>query len=162
MKDARFEETAPAERPLRLKAETEEDLAVVSSLAQDAVGKVADIRWAKAKQRLVMVLNRFRWEDKPAADEAARPYERVQAALTVDCATRVRAAGIEPGATDTVVSVLSLGYEPRGDGDCGGTLTVTFAGGAALAVEVEALEVSLADITRPWTAQAQRAPDHGV
>ena len=47
MDDARFEDAA--ERPLRLKAETPEDLAVLSALLQDAVGKVKSARNLAAK-----------------------------------------------------------------------------------------------------------------
>lgn len=161
MKDARFEDVAPTDRPLRLRAEGAEDLAVISSLVQDAVGQVGEIRWAKGHRRLVLLLNRFRWEDKPAAERARRPYERVQAALSVEGVLRVQAAGIGPGERETVYSVLALGFEPAADG-CGGRLTVTLAGEGTLAAEVEALDVSLADVTRPWAAQAKTAPDHDV
>jgi len=161
MTDARFEEVPATHRPLRLKAESESDLAVISSLVQDAVGKVAEIHWARNFRRLVLLLNRFRWEDKPAADRENRPYERVQSALTFETVTRVRSAGVDPTDGGAVYDVLAIAFAPAGD-DCGGTLTLTLAGEGALAAEVEALQVTLADVTRPWAAQATRAPDHGV
>ena len=161
MKDARFEDAPATDRPLRLRAESAEDLAVISSLLQDAVGRVGDIRWARERRRLVVVLNRFRWEDKPAAEHSGRPYERVRTVLGLDGVTAVRAAGLDQAAPEAVICLLSIGFEPAADG-CGGRLSLAFAGGGTIAVEVEALEAALADATRPWAAQARQAPEHEI
>ena len=161
MSDARFEDADPSARPLRLKAEGEDDLAAISALVQDAVGQVGEIHWAKTKQRLVIVLHRFRWEDREAADREGRPYERVQSALTVQNVLAVRARGLQPTESETVFAVLALRWAPGAE-DAGGTLTVTVAGDGEIAAEVEALEVILADVSRPWAAKARKAPDHGV
>ena len=75
--DARFEEVGHSDRPLRLRAESAEDLAVISSLVQDALARTGDISWAKSRRRLVLLLNRFRWEDRAAAEAEGRPPERV-------------------------------------------------------------------------------------
>jgi len=161
MKDARFEDAAPADRPLRLKARTEDDLAVISSLVQDAVGTVGDVCWAKTCRRLVVMMNRFRWEDRPAAEQAQRPYERVRTALTLENVLHVRSNRVDPADRERVYALLAIGFEPEADGP-GGTVALTLAGGGVLAAEVEALEASLADLTRPWEALAARCPDHGV
>lgn len=161
MTDARFEDAPLSDRPLRLRAESDEDLAVISSLLQDAVGRARDIHWARGHRRLVLLLNRFRWEDKPRAERAGRPYERVQTALSVENVTAVRAAGLDPEDRDAVFCLLSIAHEPAEDG-CGGRLVLTLAGEGAIAVDMEALEATLADVTRPWAAQARHAPDHGV
>ena len=65
--DARFEDGA--ERPLRLRAESPEDLAVMAALLQDAVAQTSEIAWTRRKHRFSLLLSRFRWEDalaKPA------------------------------------------------------------------------------------------------
>ena len=80
-KDARFEAAPLSDKPLRLKAETTEDLAVISSLVQDAVGKPGDVVWMARKRRLIVMLNRFRWEDSADALQSRRPFERVRSAL---------------------------------------------------------------------------------
>jgi hypothetical protein len=40
-------------------------------------------------------------------------------------------------------------------------LTLTLAGDGAIALEVEALELRLEDVSRPYLAPSRRAPDHG-
>ena len=159
MDDARFEDAPFADRPLRLRAETGEDLEVLSSLVQDAVGRVADVAWLPRKRRLVVLLNRFRWEDAESARQRRRPFERVRAALTVDFVLRVQARGIRPEHRETVFSVLSLVFEPN-EG-CSGRIVATLAGGAEVAAEVECLDATLTDLSRPWQSISPNAPHHG-
>jgi hypothetical protein len=160
--DARYEEVPPADRPLRLRAESAEDLAVISALLQDAVGRTGEIAWARERRRLVLMLNRFRWEDRERAARAGRPPERVRAALVIEGVERVRARGLAPEDPETVVALLSVGFRTAEDPeDPAGIVTLAFSGDGDLAVHVEALEVRLEDVTRPWVAPSRRTPAHG-
>ncbi len=103
-------------------------------------------------------MNRFRWEDRAAADRAGRAYERVQALLVVDDVLSVRTQGIDRADRDTVLSLLDLAWTPGEDGT--GILTLTLAGDGAVALDVEALEVTLRDVTRPYLAPSGKAPSH--
>lgn len=158
--DARFEDAPPSDRPLRLKAEDEQDLAVLSSLLQDAVGRVTDIRWLARHRRLVLLLNRFRWEDIAAAETQKRSFERVRTALTVDGVLKVRARGFDPKSRESVISVLTLGWDAGAEG--AGAVCITLAGGAEIRAEAEMLDVRLTDLTKPWEARAKAPPDHEV
>jgi hypothetical protein len=154
--DARFEDGA--ERPLRLRAETADDVGVISALLQDAVGQTSDFAWARRHRRFSALLNRFRWEDAAAAERQGRPFERVRALLVVDGVLRARASGIDPRDRDLVVALLAVGFDPGPDGT--GTLRLTLAGDGEIALEVETLDVTLADVTRPHLATARAAPRH--
>ena len=160
MTDARFEDAPLSDQPLRLKAESPDDLAVISSLMQDAVGKPADIAWLPKKRRLVLLVNRFRWEDSADAKQAHRPFERVRSAVTIESVLNVRARGLAPANTDQAFDLLAILFEPA-EG-CAGALTLTLAGDAEILIEVECLELTLADLTRPWEAKAGEAPEHEV
>src|SRR6056297_253590 len=113
--DARFEDVGGEDRPVRLKAVIAEDLTVISSLVQDAVFAPADLRWAEKKRRLVLLLRRFRWEDRERAEREGRAYERVQSLLTIDDVRRVRTMGLEPGDTATVCVALAIAFETDDD-----------------------------------------------
>jgi hypothetical protein len=156
LEDARFEDGAEA--PVRLAAETAEDLAVVSALVQDAVTSVEDVAWTPKRRRLSVLVRRFRWEDAAAAARQGRPFERVQSLLTVAGALKVQASGVDPADRQTALAVLSVGFEPGEDGS--GTVRLILAGDGEIAVEVECLDVTLADVSRPYLAQAVRAPSH--
>jgi hypothetical protein len=155
--DARFEDGA--ERPLRLKALDAEDLTVVSAAVQDAVFPIGEMRWQKDKRRFGLLLNRFRWEDAEAAKRAGRPVERVQSVLAIEDVRKVVSQGIDRGEKDMVLSLLSVAFEPGEDGT--GRVVLTLAGDGAIGVDVEALEVTLRDVTRPYRAVSGKIPEHG-
>ena len=48
--------------PLRLLAEDEDDLEVISAALQDAIAKVGDIEWDAKARRFTLALNRYLWE----------------------------------------------------------------------------------------------------
>ena len=155
--DARFEDAE--EGPLNLVARDADDLKVISALVQDAVLPVTEMRWQKGKRRFVVLLNRFRWEDRAAAEAARRPYERVRSLLVVEDVQAVRVQGVDRRAGETVLSLLALDWQAGADGT--GRLVLTLAGAGAVAVDVEAMEVTLHDVTRPYAAPSGKAPDHG-
>lgn len=156
MTDARFEDAA--EGPLALRAETPEDLAVIAALVQDAVLPITEIAWEPKARRFSLLLNRFRWEDRAAAEAARRPYERVQSVLTVSDVLRVASTGVDRADRDLVLSLLDLAWAPGEDG--AGELTMTLAGDGAIALKVECLALDLRDVTRPYRAVSGKAPAH--
>ncbi|MCX7889371.1 MAG: DUF2948 family protein [Rhodobacteraceae bacterium] len=156
MADARFEDGA--ERPLDLGVATPEDLAVVAALVQDAVLPITEMRWDRRRRRLAILLNRFRWEDREAAERRGRAYERVRSLLVVEDAVAVASQGIDRSDRDTILSVLDLTWEEGADG--GGVLVLTLAGDGAIRVEAECLNLRLRDVTRPYAAPSGRVPRH--
>ncbi len=157
MSDARFEDGGEA--PLRLIARDGEDLQVISALVQDAVFPGSEMQFTRRDRRFAILLNRFRWEDAPGAAARRRDFERVQAVLMINDVQAVRSQGVPQGDADTVLSVLSLAFEPAEDG--AGEVLITLAGDGAIACQVEALEVMLKDVTRPYVAPSRQVPDHG-
>ena len=149
-RDARFADAD--EGPLRLRALDAEDLTVISALVQDAVTQVGEVGWLKKHRRFAALVNRFRWEGP------TRTPERVRSMLVIEDVTAVRSQGVDPQDKDTVLSILSLGWEPGEDG--AGRVVLTLAGDGLIAVEVEALEVVLQDVTKPYLAPSRKAPHH--
>lgn len=154
--DARFEDAGDA--PLNIGALDNEDLQVLSSLAQDAVFPAVEMQWLPADRRFALLLNRFRWEDLKAAQTGKRAVERVQALLVIDNVLKVASQGIERGDADTILSVLSVAFEPSED--AAGHVIITLAGDGGIRLDVEALEVTLKDVTRPYKAPSRQAPSH--
>lgn len=155
-KDARFE--AGAETALYLSALDGDDLAVISALVQDAVFAVSGIKYSRARREFALLINRFRWEDRAAADRDGRGYERVRSVLVLRDVQAVQTIGIAPGAPDQVSSLLAVQFAPGPDGT--GRVVLTLAGGGAVALTVEALDVTLKDVTRPYLAPSRHAPVH--
>ncbi|WP_212525400.1 DUF2948 family protein [Actibacterium sp. MT2.3-13A] len=156
MTDARFEDGA--ERPLYLQAVTVEDLEVISSLVQDAVFPITEIAWRPRSRLFALLVNRFRWEDRAAAEARGRPYERVQTVLDFGDVLKVSSQGIDRADKDLVLSLLSVGFEPGDDG--AGRVLLTLAGDGVIALDVECIDVTLKDVTRPYAAPSRAVPKH--
>ncbi|SEM22403.1 Protein of unknown function [Roseovarius azorensis] len=152
-RDATFEDGREA--PLNLGAMDADDLRVISGLVQDAVFPITEMTWRPGQRRFGMLLNRFRWED--AGRERHGP-ERVQSLLVVDNVLRVASQGIDRRDKDTILSLLAADFEPGEDG--AGDVLLTLAGDGALRLSVEALEVTLKDVTRPYRAPSGKVPRH--
>ena len=153
MTDARFEDGREA--PLNLGALDADDLQVISSLCQDAVFPATEMTWDRRASRFGLLLNRFRWEEGAAHSVAP---ERVQTVLAIDTVQSVTTSGIDRRDADTILSLLSVTFEET-DAPAGHVL-LTLAGDGAIRLTVEALEVSLKDVTRPYRAPSKKTPGH--
>ena len=156
MTDARFEDADDA--PLRLVAQDAEGLSVLSTLLQDAIFPITEMAYAARRRCFALLVNRFRWEDRDAAERARRGYERVQSLLVFEDVLSVKSQGIDRGDADTVLSLLSITFRPGTEG--AGRVELTLAGDGAIALEVEALDATLRDVSRPYLAPSGRAPAH--
>lgn len=149
---------------LKLAAEDADDLSAISALVQDAVLTVGDIAYLPKSRRFALVLNRYRWESGKPGGRG----ERVRAGIRIDGVLSAQSARIRQESKEVVLSLLALTFEPdnrtaaaEGGADAptvsGGTLTLAFAGGGAVRLKVEALDVHLDDLTGPWPAKARPA-----
>jgi hypothetical protein len=158
MSDARFEDGREA--PLNLGALEADDLKVISALAQDAVFTAPAMTWRPGQRRFGLLLNRLRWEDVEAARQRGRPVERVQSLLVIDNVLGVASNGLDRRDTDLVLSLLAVDWNPGED--AAGELHLVLAGDGAIRLRVEALEVTLKDVTRPYAAPSGKVPDHKI
>lgn len=157
MADATFEDGREA--PLNLGALDVDDLQVLSTLAQDAVFPITEMRWLPKERRFAILFNRFRWEDRAAAEKRGRSVERVQSLFVVENVLGVASQGVDLKDRDMICALLSISFEETEEG--AGFLYLTLAGDGGVRLNVEALEVGMKDVTRPYSAPSGKAPDHG-
>ena len=139
---------------LRLAAVDEEDLSVLSAFVQDAVLKVGDMVYLPNERRFAVALNRFVWEK--SEDGSRKDFERRRTALSFDRVLRVRTSGIERKEAERVLELLAVRFEATDAPE--GKVTLVFAGGALLEIEVEVIEARLADLGAAWATHAK--PNH--
>ncbi|MES2292304.1 MAG: DUF2948 family protein [Pseudomonadota bacterium] len=139
-------------KTLKLAAADAEDLQMLSARLQDAAGKLKDFVWLPKQRRFVAMLNRFRWEDAKGAGT------RVRAALRFDGVSKVQSSQVKRGASEAVVSLLTINFTPNGEGDPAGVIELVLAGGGTIRLTVECIDAELADQTGPWAARAR--PSH--
>lgn len=136
---------------LKLIALDGEDLEVISAHVQDAVVRVGDMGYAAGDKRFAFLMNRYAWE----ADGGKGRGERHRAALSFDRVQSVKISGIDQTAHDGVLELLSIGFEESSPP--GGVITLNFAGGGTVRIEVECIEVRLSDGGAAWAAKARPA-----
>ena len=139
--------------PLKLVALDRDDVEIISTHLQDAVLKIADIRWRPGENRLVLAVNRFDWE---SAQDNDPDYRRRRAVLRFDRVLNLKCRNVDPKDGTAVLNLLAVEFaetEPPA-----GVVTLVFSGGAALRLEVECLEVELADLGPVWAVAA--CPNH--
>ncbi|MFK0331093.1 DUF2948 family protein [Rhizobium sp. NPDC090275] len=140
---------------LKLVALDSEDLAVVSAHTQDSVFKVADLSWSPRDHQFSIAANRFVWEE---AGAKRKGFERRRAAIVFKRVLAVRSVGINQKNREDVLSLLAIRFEQKGEGP-EGTVQIDLAAGATIALDVECIEVQLADIGGAWeTASKPRHP----
>ncbi|MBY5496312.1 DUF2948 family protein [Rhizobium leguminosarum] len=136
---------------LKLVALDDEDLAIISAHMQDSVFKVGDIDWSPRDAQFALAVNRFVWE---GAERKRSGFERRRAALVFKRALAVRSLGIDRQKRDEVLSLLALRFEKKGEGP-EGTIELSLSGTASIALDVECIEVQLADIGGAWEASSK-------
>ncbi|WP_374301379.1 DUF2948 family protein [Ferrovibrio sp.] len=153
---------SPRFLPLKLRAEDVEDITVLSACLQDATMHAADMTFQPRQRRFALVLNRFRWEDEHLADARrglirAVPHVRVPAGLHFEGVLKVQTSGIVRNDARTPLELLSIMAEPAAEAPAA-VLTLVFAGGAAVRLEVECVDAQMQDIGQPYPVR--HAPKH--
>ncbi|MBO6718108.1 MAG: DUF2948 family protein [Rhizobiaceae bacterium] len=143
-------------QPLRLVALDEQDLQIVSAHVQDAVTRVGEIHFSAADKQLAIPINRYAWEKKRRF--FSRRGERRRSVLHFNRVLAMRSVGIDRTSPDTVLSLLAIDFAAT-DAPAG-EIVLIFAGGAAISLNVEVIEVQLGDLGGAWEAAAR--PRHGV
>jgi hypothetical protein len=137
---------------LHLTAFDAEDLGVISAQMQDAVVRFADITYRTRQRRFAFVANRFAWDALPGK-------ERRRSGISFNDVTRVRRQGPAAPHGLTVLSLLAITFASDGKPDSvGGTITLTFSGGHAVALDVDCIDVSLDDLGPAWSTEM--TPEH--
>lgn len=135
--------------PLRLTALDVTDLEAISAALQDAVAQLGDFEFSSRQRSFTIAFNRFRWE-------AGGRKQRVRCGLQIGHVLAARSHNLRQGVEEAVVNLLSIGFEPADAPS--GQIVMIFSGGGEMRLEVECLDLAMADISAPWPAT--RRPGH--
>jgi hypothetical protein len=137
-------------RPLKLRAEDEEDVGVISAILQDAMVAVGDMAYVGEDGRFVLLASRLCRESGTAA------LERVRCGVWFDEVKTVWRQHFSLRDAERILVLLAIRY------DGGNALRIDFSGGAGIRLEVGRILCHLHDIGEPWpTRQAPRHPVEG-
>lgn len=134
-------------KKLKLRAEDEEDLSVISACLQDALIAVGDIKYLPEDHRFVLIANRFCWEAMPCRETAELSpddcFERVHTGVRFENVTAVRHRGIDKLDAAELLELLAIRLE-------GNSVIMVFAGDAAIRIDTDRPLCFLEDLDEPW------------
>lgn len=138
---------------LKLTAFDADDLAVISAQMQDAIILAGDIRYLKRAGKLVLLANRFAWDE---TGDGQRAFHRRPTGLHFDRVIEVKAQRIRQDSPDAVLSLLAISFEP--DEEPSGKIRLDFSGGGRIEATVECIEAALDDLGPGW--KTAHRPSH--
>ena len=146
----------PADLSLKLRAEDEEDLSVISACLQDSLVLVGDLAYFPEEKRFMLVANRFLWErGKP---RPAVAHERALAGVVFGGVEAVTYRGFQKGDRERLLCLLAARYEV----DAGkAAIILEFSAGAIVRLEVTRIDCRVKDLGEPWPALWRPAHDLG-
>ncbi|MDI7774979.1 DUF2948 family protein [Asticcacaulis sp. EMRT-3] len=150
-----FGRSRPAVKPLRLIAQSPDDLPALSALVQDAALRAGDLSYTPAGRHFTLRMNRFCHE---AALDRSGAILRAPAVLRISCVQKVQVRGFDPTRAAQALALLDLSAEAL-DAPAF-ALTLRFAGEGAkdVRIEAECIDILLLDLTAP--RRARQAPNH--
>ena len=139
---------------LKLIANSEDDLRVLSAHLQDVIVSVADIANLKKNRIFLMQLNRFMWEDVEKG--VFRKNKRIRTVLKFDNVMGVSSKNINHSNKSGFLDFLTI--ESNSMPDKSYEIKLIFSGDIVIKVCTEVIEVTLDDQGTPWNSKIK--PKH--
>ena len=138
-------------KQLRLLARDEDDVAVVSTLLQDAIIPGADMKFNRNKSEFILVANRFCWEIPPldgvTSSDGKPVYERRLCGMCIRHVSAVQRHNWPDMWQDALFNLLALRRvdmaEQAGEG---AGLKFEFSGGSSVRLLMDEIDIALADL----------------
>ena len=145
-------------KKLSLVAQNEEDLVVISTLCQDSIIKVANIKWAKKSKRFYLLINRFCWELNDLSKKKSSNMLRINSIMSFNSVLSVKSAGIQQNNNIDITSLLTINYnffnfEKQ-------AIDLIFSGNSQITLNIECIDVFLKDISEPFEGTTSKQPKH--
>ena len=139
---------------LKLIANTEDDLSIVSAHLQDSIVSVSDIANLKKNKILLMQLSRFMWEDIEKG--VFRKNKRTRTILKFENVLEVYSKNINQLKKDKFLDFLAIESTTMPDNNY--EMKITFAGDSIIKIVSEVIEVTLDDQGEAW--DTKNKPKH--
>ena len=145
-------------KKLSLIAQNEEDLVVISTLCQDSIIKIANIKWAKKSKRFYLLINRFCWELNDLSKKKSSNMLRINSLMSFNSVLSVKSAGIQQNNNTDITSLLTINYnffnfEKQ-------AIDLIFSGNSQISLNIECIDVFLKDISEPFEGTTSKQPKH--
>jgi len=139
---------------LKLIANSQEDLRVISAHLQDSIVPITDIAHLKKNRIFLLQLNRFMWEDIERG--VFRKNKRVRTILKFDNVIGVSSKNINQKNNSRFLDFLAIECNRLKNSSY--EITLIFSGDTVIKIKSEVIEVTLDDQGTPWESKTK--PKH--
>ncbi|MAV56302.1 MAG: hypothetical protein CMI79_02045 [Candidatus Pelagibacter sp.] len=139
---------------LKLNANSNEDLKVISAHLQDSITQIKNIAHLKKNKIFLIQFSRFMWEDVEKG--VFRKSKRVLSILKLDNVLSVYSKNINQKNKDRFLDFLAI--ETKFLSDKTYEIKLNFAGNILIKINSEVIECYLEDIGEPW--ETKNKPKH--
>ncbi len=145
---------------LKLKAQDDEDLTIISAYLQDAVTVVGDFNFDTKNRIFAMMVNRYLWEEYGRADEKERKNNchRIRTGCHFENILNVTAQNVPQKNKKHVLELLAIETGALENGNI--AIDLIFAADGVLRLEAELIDAHMQDIGDPYPAKCH--PMHEV
>ena len=134
---------------LKLIAQDEEQLTIISSLVQDSIIKSNEMGYDGKSKRFAILMNRYRNEEnKPS---------RIRSAVHFDYVSSIKSIGIDKQSKDEILVLLAVRFELKSKPS--GSVFLEFSDNKSITFDIESIEAFLTDMGDPW--EVKNKPSHG-
>jgi len=141
---------------LKLLGKHQEDLKIISAYLQDSIIIVKDIVFLKQNRTFIMIVNRFMWEDVEKG--VFRENKRIRCAVKFEEVIKVESKNINQKNKNKPLECLAIKCSSIFDETY--KIKIFFAGNSVITVTLEAIEVALHDLGKPW--HVKHIPIHKI
>ena len=134
---------------LKLLGKHQEDLKIISAYLQDSIIIVKDIVFLKKNRTFIMIVNRFMWEDVEKG--VIRQNKRIRCAVKFEEVIKVESKNINQKNKNKPLECLAIKCSSIFDETY--KIKIFFAGNSVITVTLEAIEVALHDLGKPWNVK---------
>jgi len=134
---------------LKLLGKNQEDLKIISAYLQDSILIVKDIVFLKQNRIVVMIVNRFMWEDIEKG--VFRQNKRIRCAVKFEEVIKVESKNINQKNKNKPLECLAIKCSSIFDEVY--KIKIFFAGDSIITIISEVIEVALHDLGKPWNVK---------
>ena len=136
---------------LKLIAQDDEQLTIISSLVQDSNIKSNEMGYDKKTKRFALLMNRYRHEKENPS--------RIRTAIHFDYVESVKSVGIDKETNDDILVLLAIRFEVKSKPS--GSIFLEFSNNKSITFDVESIEAFLTDMGEPWKIPNKPVHDEG-
>ena len=141
---------------LKLIGKNHEDFKVISAYSQDSIVAVKDMIFLEKNKIFVMIINRFMWED--IGKGTYKQNKRIRCAIKFEGILKVKSKKINQKNRNKRLECLAIKCNQFLSKNC--EIIFFFAGGAAITLISESIEVVMHDLGVSWNVK--HIPKHKI